>query len=221
METIKDYPDYKITEDGKVFSFKYGNKKQIKTHLTGEGSVIVDLYNGSNEKKSYRMHKLVTEAFIENTQNSKNARHKDGNKQNNNIDNLEWIVRKTPKPKKVKISTHQRTRYCTRCEKRRAVKDHWDHGSAIYCKDCTDPDENKYYSEAPNCNCDNPRVLTVPADSKSFSILLQSHVWCCINCKRVLGKWKFEVTTKMYEDAQERKDDDRFDGLSKPMHGLL
>ena len=40
------------------------------------------------------IHRLVAEAFIHNTFNKKIVHHKDGNRKNNSIDNLEWVTYK-------------------------------------------------------------------------------------------------------------------------------
>lgn len=45
-----------------------------------------------NKKREIRtVHRLVASAFIENTENCRDVNHKDGNKKNNNIENLEWV----------------------------------------------------------------------------------------------------------------------------------
>lgn len=49
------------------------------------------MYSGSFEsQKKFKVHRLVAEAFIDNPNNLAIVNHKDENKQNNIVDNLEW-----------------------------------------------------------------------------------------------------------------------------------
>lgn len=48
----------------------------------------------NGERKYFAVHRLVAQAFISNPNNYEQVDHLDGNKLNNNVDNLEWV---TPK----------------------------------------------------------------------------------------------------------------------------
>lgn len=89
---------YVISNTGKVLSIpRRGTKHRIPTlrslSLNHDGYVKVRLiYNGRDE--TCRVHRLVAEAFIPNPENKETVNHIDGNKQNNNVENLEWADRR-------------------------------------------------------------------------------------------------------------------------------
>lgn len=60
----------------------------------GNGYHIVQLSNGYNDqpKNNEYIHTLVAKHFIPNPQNKPTVNHKDGNKSNNHVDNLEWAT---------------------------------------------------------------------------------------------------------------------------------
>lgn len=65
--------------------------KILKIRFDKNGYCIVNLKR--NQKSHIRkIHRLVSEAFILNPENLSQVNHKDGNKQNNHIDNLEWCT---------------------------------------------------------------------------------------------------------------------------------
>lgn len=84
---IKNHEDYYISNDSKIYSLKYGKKKEIKGWVQKTGYRAVTL-----DGKKYNLHRLVAQTFIPNPNNYPIINHIDGNKLNNNIDNLEWCT---------------------------------------------------------------------------------------------------------------------------------
>lgn len=80
------YTNYYITEDAKLFS----SKKQMKPYEGDRYQKCVLKINGKPTMKY--IHRLVAEAFIPNPDNKPEVNHKDGNKLNNNVSNLEWVT---------------------------------------------------------------------------------------------------------------------------------
>ena len=80
---------------------QYGNKskRNVKTILLkpyprnckATNHLVVTLYK-NKQKKLYWVHRLVAEAFIPNPQNYPYINHKDGNPENNCVNNLEWCT---------------------------------------------------------------------------------------------------------------------------------
>ena len=76
---------YSIDTHGNVWSH-YGVKRKLKLHRSVY--IEVSLRKDSIDKR-YKVHRLIANAFIPNTNNLPQVNHKDGNKHNNNIENLE------------------------------------------------------------------------------------------------------------------------------------
>ena len=81
---IVTHDKYVVFSTGDVFNL-HGAKMVGMIDRCGYHEIVL---NG----KPYRVHRLVAEAFIPNTENKPCINHKDGNKQNNNADNLEWCT---------------------------------------------------------------------------------------------------------------------------------
>jgi phosphomannomutase len=66
--------------------------KPIATQDNGRGYINVCLNKDGQAKRVY-VHRLVAEAFLPKENLKDCVNHKDGNKANNNLDNLEWVTR--------------------------------------------------------------------------------------------------------------------------------
>ena len=88
MKDIKGYEGlYAITPEGDVYSYK--RKKFLKPGVNGIGYLYVSLCK-DGKIKHYGVHRLVAEAYIPNPDNLPQINHKDENKENNCLQNLEW-----------------------------------------------------------------------------------------------------------------------------------
>lgn len=88
------YEQFVISNIGRLKNIKTGTiYKQSINPDTGYKQVCVSLGSRSN-KKLFKIHRCVAESFIDNSENKPFINHKDGNKINNKVDNLEWT---TPK----------------------------------------------------------------------------------------------------------------------------
>lgn len=87
---IKNYEGiYKINKNGKVLSVK--QNKILKGKIGIKGYVEISL-SKEGKRKYTTLHRLLAETFIKNEHNKKCVNHKDGNKLNNSLDNLEWCT---------------------------------------------------------------------------------------------------------------------------------
>ena len=93
-KTINTNPNYQINEDGEIFSLY--TQRIIKTFPDKDGYIKAHLYNKEkNNYTNYFVHRLVLENFVcPAPYDRPEVHHKDGNRSNNNIENLEWVSRK-------------------------------------------------------------------------------------------------------------------------------
>ena len=87
---IKGYENlYEVSDQGRVKSLKFGKERILKPGSDKDGYLIVGLCK-NGEKKNLLVHRLVAKTFIPNPDNLPEVNHKDEDKTNNKVSNLEF-----------------------------------------------------------------------------------------------------------------------------------
>lgn len=85
---------YEVSNTGKVRSNNYlghGKQQELSLSKDHKGYLRVRIFkNGS--RPTIKVHREVAKAFIPNPENKPEVNHKDGNKENNHVGNLEWAT---------------------------------------------------------------------------------------------------------------------------------
>lgn len=82
---------YKVSSSGAVVSLRTGKvRKPVRNSQTGYNTLILC---GDHTRKTMCVHRIVAEAFIENPNGYGFVNHKDENKLNNTVENLEWCTK--------------------------------------------------------------------------------------------------------------------------------
>ena len=90
MRDISGYERlYGITSCGRVWSYRA--KKFLNPGKDRYGYLYVNLYK-NGKRKTYRIHRLVAETYLPNPLNLPQVNHKDEDKSNNALPNLEWCT---------------------------------------------------------------------------------------------------------------------------------
>ena len=104
IKPIKNFDGYYITKEGKVFSdirrgardkTRKGELHEVNPRIARNGYMRVYMRNVLDNKRYDKyIHRLVAEYFLEKPEGKNVVNHKDCNRSNNHVDNLEWVTTK-------------------------------------------------------------------------------------------------------------------------------
>ena len=104
-KVIKDFPDYMISNKGKIKSMRPGSHyNKILKGVLSQGYLRTKLRDANGTIKNVSIHRLVALTFIPNPNNLKEVDHINRNRADNRVENLRWVTR----------SENQRNKSCTK-----------------------------------------------------------------------------------------------------------
>ena len=86
---IEQFDNYAVSNYGRIKNVKNG---KILTPFKNHDGYMTYTFCQNRVKKTFRIHRLVAFYFIDNPDTKPYVNHKDGNKVNNNVANLEWCT---------------------------------------------------------------------------------------------------------------------------------
>ena len=89
-KTVIENNNYEINKQGKI---RRKETKHILKPAKIKNGYLTVVLSENGKCKTYLLHRLVANNFIKNINEYKEINHKDGNKLNNNVENLEWCTR--------------------------------------------------------------------------------------------------------------------------------
>lgn len=91
---VPGYSDYSVSDQGRVRSRRTSNEKILKMKTNYHGYYEVTLISDEGQKKTFRVHRLVAEAFIPNPEMKPSVDHINNFKKDNRVCNLRWATMK-------------------------------------------------------------------------------------------------------------------------------
>ena len=101
FKDIKSNPDYQISNEGRVWSKK--SNRYMKLQKDACGYLRVQLYMGNGKARTEKVHRLVAIAFIDNPDNLPEVNHINHQRDDNRVENLEWVSHKENSEKMQKV----------------------------------------------------------------------------------------------------------------------
>lgn len=93
---VSEFPSYAVSESGKIkriLTYRGNPSDSNIKNLKLRGGYLYAWFSKYPYTKLRIVHRIVAKEFIQNPSNKREVNHKDGNKENNSVLNLEWVTR--------------------------------------------------------------------------------------------------------------------------------
>ena len=176
IKDIKGWEDYTIDIDGNVFSKR--KHKYLKQVINKYGYCKVKLQKNKHQK-ILSVHRLVAENFLQNKNNYPQVNHIDGNKKNNNLNNLEWCSAKHNMNEAVRIGLFDNVKKLSR---ERAIKNNLQQYHILANEKRKKP-VNQFLKNGEFVK----KWLSMSEASRELGIPVVSISYCCLNKRKSGG----------------------------------
>lgn len=105
---VPRFPDYEASTQGNVRNKT--TQRHIKFHVNG-GYCQGHLYN-RQKRYPVKLHRIIAETFIDNPENKEHVNHKNKKRQDNRLENLEWVTVQENNEHKVSVSFNKKQTQC-------------------------------------------------------------------------------------------------------------
>lgn len=109
-QIIPNFPDYEASDNGRIRRYTNGTNTSaghiLRPNMSPKGYLNLKLYR-ERQRFYFSVHRLIAFTFLSDTYfENAQINHKDGNKANNCVENLEWCTAKENKQHSIKVLGH-------------------------------------------------------------------------------------------------------------------
>lgn len=187
------FDKYCACSTGKIYSIRSGSYLQQVTQSNGYCHITL---SQDGVRKNFSVHRLVAMAYLEASEEANVVNHKDGNKQNNRLDNLEWVTQQENVHHAIMVGLRKGTR-----NPDRSLDDETAH---IICKLIQDSWRNKDIADT--VGIDQQIIATIRLGQTYQEISCEYDFTEILSSRRKLSTEKLIAICEMLQDNKSYND---------------